>query len=444
MSGMIDETHDPKRRSWIASAQGHPEFPIQNLPFGIFTPPGAITARGGVAIGDSILDLKAALDAGLFAGEAEKAARAAIGTTLNPMMGLGKGPRIALRKRLSELLAEDSVDAKKAQSVPDLLHAAAQCTVHLPAAVGDYTDFYAGIHHAASGGRRLRPNLPPLNPNYKYIPIAYHGRASSVRAPSLLGGAVRRPHGQYLRGGKEPPVFGVCEKLDFELEFGTWVGPGNALGERIPMANAADHIFGYCLLNDWSARDIQRWETVPLGPFLGKSFSTTVSPWIITPEALAPFRIAQAPRPEGDPKPLPYLWDDADQAHGALNIELEALMLTEGLRARKLPPHRLTLSNTSHLYWTTAQMLAHHACGGCNLQPGDLFGSGTISGPTPDSQGSLGEISESATKPFTLASGEQRTYLEDGDEIVLRAHARREGFVSIGFGESRGQIQPAR
>jgi fumarylacetoacetase len=438
-NSLIDETHDPKRRSWIASARDHAEFPIQNLPFGVFSPQGS-KPRCGVAIGDAILDLKVALDAGLLSDEAETAARAASGSTLNALMALGTASRVALRKQLSALLAEGSSESSKAQTVSDLIHATAQCTAHLPAAIGDYTDFYAGIHHATNGGKRNRPGSPPLNPNYRYIPIAYHGRASSVRAS---GGLVRRPNGQRMVSGKEAPEYGPCKRLDFELEFGVWVGPGNALGETIPMAQASDHISGYCLLNDWSARDVQRWESQPLGPFLSKSFSTTVSPWVITPEALAPFRIAQAPRPQGDPKPLPYLWDDTDQLQGAFDIELEALMLTEGLRAKKLAPHRLALSNTNHLYWTTAQMVAHHASGGCNLNPGDLFGTGTISGPTRESYGSLGEISEGGLEPFALASGETRTFLEDGDEIILRAHARREGFVSIGFGESRGQITPA-
>lgn len=436
---LIDETHDPKRRSWVASAQGHSEFPIQNLPFGVFSPPGG-APRCGVAIGDSILDLKVALEAGLFSGAAEAAARAASGSTLNALMAMGKAARVALRKQLAALLTEGGNEATKAQGVANLTHAAAQCTVHLPATIGDYTDFYAGIHHATNGGKRNRPGSPPLNPNYKYIPIAYHGRASSVRAS---GGLVRRPNGQRMVSGKDAPEYGPCKRLDFELEFGVWVGPGNAMGDTIPMAQASDHISGYCLLNDWSARDLQRWESQPLGPFLAKSFSTTISPWVITPEALAPFRIAQAPRPQDDPKPLPYLWDDADQRQGAFDIELEALMLTEGLRAKRLAPHRLALSNTNHLYWTTAQMVAHHASGGCNLNPGDLFGTGTISGPTRESYGSLGEISEGGLEPFALASGETRTFLEDGDEIILRAHARREGFISIGFGESRGQVSPA-
>jgi len=433
---LIDETHDPKRRSWVDSAQGHSEFPIQNLPFGVFSPRGG-APRCGVAIGDSILDLKVGFESGLLSGDV---ARATSGSTLNALMALGKAPRVALRKQVSALLAEGSSEAKLAQTVSGLILSAAQCTLHLPAAIGDYTDFYAGIHHATNGGKRNRPGSPPLNANYKYIPIAYHGRASSVRAS---GGLVRRPNGQRMVSGKEAPEYGPCKRLDFELEFGVWVGPGNAMGDTIPMAQAADHISGYCLLNDWSARDVQRWESQPLGPFLSKSFSTTVSPWVITPEALAPFRIAQAPRPQGDPKPLPYLWDDTDQRQGAFDIDLEALMLTEGLRAKKLAPHRLSLSNTNHLYWTTAQMVAHHASGGCNLNPGDLFGTGTISGPTRESYGSLGEISEGGLEPFALASGETRSFLEDGDEIILRAHARREGFVSIGFGESRGQISPA-
>jgi fumarylacetoacetase len=436
---VIDETHDPRLRSWIASANGHAEFPIQNLPLGVFSPRSG-APRGGVAIGDSILDLNAALAAGFFSGEAETAARAAAGATLNAWMGLDPGLRAALRKRLSAMLAEGGADAARASALSGLLHASADCRMHLPAAIGDYTDFYAGIHHATNGGRRNRPGQPPLNPNYKYVPVAYHSRASTVR-PS--GETIRRPRGQYLPAGKEAPEFGPCQKLDFELEFGAWIGPGNAMGEPIPIDRAANHIAGYCLLNDWSARDVQRWESQPLGPFLAKNFGTSISPWVVTVEALAPFRIAQPPRPEGDPRPLPYLWDDADQRQGALNIELEALLLTEGLRAAKLPAHRLALSNTAHLYWTYAQMVAHHACGGCQLNPGDLFGSGTISAPTREGYGSMGEITETGTQPIALASGEKRGYLEDGDEVILRAHARRDGFVSIGFGENRGRITPS-
>ncbi len=436
MASWIDETHDPERRSWVASAQGHADFPIQNLPLGIFSPPGG-APRGGVAIGDKIFDLRVALETGLFSGEAETAAAAAAGATLNPLMALGRGLRSALRKRVSALLAADLPERAKVEKLAArLLHKAADCTLHLPAAVGNFTDFYAGIHHAVNGGRR-RGRAEPLFPNYKYVPVAYHSRASSVQAS---GAGVRRPNGQRKLADQDAPSFGPCRKLDIELELGVWIGPGNALGEPIPIAQAADHVVGLCLLNDWSARDIQAWESEPLGPFLAKNFGTTVSPWVITLEALAPFRQPQPPRPAGDPQPLPYLWDDEDQQAGAFDVELEVLLSTEAMRARGMPPQRLAASNTNHLYWTVAQMVAHHTCGGCNLQAGDLFGSGTISAPEPSGWGSLIELSQDGKQPITLPSGETRAFLEDGDEVIFRAQARRAGFVPIGFGESRGRI----
>ncbi|MBW8269574.1 fumarylacetoacetase [Caldovatus aquaticus] len=431
-----DATHDARRRSWVDSANGHPEFPIQNLPLGVFVPPEGGAPRGGVAIGDFILDLGAAHAAGLFAGAAARAAEAASGPALNDLFALGAGPRAALRARLSELLALGSPERPR---VEPCLHRAADCTLQLPARIGDYTDFYAGIHHATNTGRQLRPDNPLL-PNYKHVPVGYHGRASSV-VPS--GAPVRRPNGQRKPAGEAAPSFGPSRNLDYELELGIWMGPGNPLGEPIPIAEAGARIAGFCLLNDWSARDIQAWEYQPLGPFLAKSFCTTVSPWVVTPEALAPFRIAQPPRPEGDPAPLPYLLDAADQREGALAVELEVLLLTPGLREKGLPPQRVALSHTRHLYWTPAQLVAHHACGGCNLRPGDLFGSGTVSGPEEGSFGSLLEATRGGRKPLRLPSGEIRRFLEDGDEVIFRAHARREGFASIGFGECRGTIRPA-
>jgi fumarylacetoacetase len=434
---MIDETHDPRRESWVASARGHAEFPIQNLPLGIFSPPGE-GPRGGVAIGDRIFDIRAALEAGLFSGEAANAAAAAAGATLNPLMGLGRAPRAALRRRVSAVLAADAAERARVEGISDrLLHDAAQCTLHLPAAIGSYTDFFAGIHHARNGGRRRDPNNP-LSPNYKYVPVAYHSRASSVR-PS--GVPVRRPNGQRKLPDEAAPSFGPCRKLDYELELAVWVGPGNPLGEPIPIAAAGDHLFGLGLFNDWSARDIQQWESQPLGPFLGKSFGSTVSPWVVTPEALAPFRVAQPARPEGDPRPLGHLWNAADQREGAFDIALEAFLLTEGLQAKGLPPHRMSASNTTDLYWTVAQLIAHHSCGGCNLEPGDLFGSGTISGPTREGWGSLMELSEDGTRSTTLPSGESRTFVEDGDEVIFRAHCHRDGCVPIGFGECRARIE---
>jgi len=431
-----DETHDPRRTSWVTSAQGHGEFPIQNLPFGVFSPAGG-APRGGVAIGDQILDLEAGLEAGLFSGEALVAAESAAGSTLNPLMALGKKPRLALRRRLSALLSADGPDrAKIEQRAAQLLHNAADCTLHLPAAIGSFTDFFAGIHHARNGGMRRDPNNP-LNPNYKYVPVAYHSRASSVR-PS--GVPIRRPSGQRKAINDDAPSFGPTQKLDYELELAVWIGPGNELGQPIPIAEAGEHVFGLGLVNDWSARDVQGWESQPLGPFLAKNFGTTVSPWVITTEALAPFRIAQPLRPVGDPRPLPYLWDEADQQTGAFDIALEALLLSEGLRAKGLPPYPMSASNTTDLYWTLAQLVAHHTCGGCNLAPGDLFGTGTISGPTPEGYGSLMELSSDGQRPITLASGETRTFLENGDEVIFRAHCRKTGCAPIGFGECRARV----
>jgi fumarylacetoacetase len=437
MKPTIDETHDPRRQSWVASANGHSEFPIQNLPLGIFSRPG-VTPRGGVAIGGEILDLQAALEADLFAGAARSAAEAAAGATLNAWMALSQEARRALRRSLSALLAEGGGDAsEKAQALRSrLLHPLDACTLHLPAAIGAFTDFYAGIYHAINGARRRKLDTL-LFENYKYVPVAYHSRASSV-TPS--GIAVRRPNGQSKLPNESAPTFGLCRNLDYELELGIWIGAGNALGDPIPIAHANEHIAGFCLLNDWSARDIQQWEMQPLGPFLSKNFGTTISPWVITSDALAPFRIPQPPRPTDDPRPLGYLWDDDDQQHGAFDIELESYLWTPGLRDKKLPRHRLAVTNTCHLYWTVAQMVAHHTCGGCNLAPGDLFGSGTISAPTPEGYGSFNELTQYGQDAVVLASGEQRMFIHDGDEIILRAHARRAGCVSIGFGESNARI----
>jgi fumarylacetoacetase len=425
----IDETHDPARSSWVEGADGHPDFPVQNLPYGIFSPNGQ-GPRAGVAIGGHILDLRAAAAAGLVPD-----AGALSGTTLNALFALPAIDRLALRRRLSEGLSDPSHQA----SVEPLLHASSGCALHLPAAIGDYTDFYAGIHHANNVGRLFRPDNPLL-PNYKYVPIGYHGRASSIR-PS--GVPVVRPNGQHKAPDSDVPSFGPCGRLDYELELGIWVGPGNALGQPIPIGQAADHVAGFCLLNDWSARDIQAWEYQPLGPFLAKNFQSTISPWVVTAEALAPFRIAQPERPAGDPKPLPYLWDDKDQQSGALAIDLDVFILTAKMRDGGLAPHRLSHGPASNMYWTVAQIIAHHASNGCNLAPGDLIGTGTLSAPTGDGFGSLMELSRNGSQPLTLPSGETRTFAEDGDEIILKATARSEGRVSIGFGECRAVILPA-
>ncbi len=442
---MIDETHDRARRSWVASADGHPEFPLQNLPLAVFSPTGGGShaspsnegPRGGVAIGDRILDLRAALDTGLFSGDAARAAEAASGDTLNPLMALGTEPRRALRRQVFSLLDADGPSRAKAEQLADrLLHRAAECRLHLPAAIGNFTDFFAGIHHAANGGRRRDPNNP-LAPNYKYVPVAYHSRASSVRESDI---PVRRPNGQRKLPNEDAPTYGPCRNLDYELELAVWIGPGNTQGEPIPIGQAGKHIFGLGLINDWSARDIQYWEMPPLGPFLGKNFGSTVSPWIVTTEALEPFRVAQPPRPEGDPRPLPYLWDDEDQRSGQYDIALEALLLTAQMREKGQEPHRMSRSNTTDLYWTVAQLVAHHTCNGCNLLPGDIFGSGTISGPTAEGYGSLSELSNAGMQTIILHNGESRTFLENGDEVIFRAHCRRDGYAPIGFGECRARI----
>ncbi|HTZ34421.1 MAG TPA: fumarylacetoacetase, partial [Stellaceae bacterium] len=339
-----------------------------------------------------------------------------------------------------DLLAADGGAARQARELAgSLLHDADRCALHVPAAVASFTDFFAGIHHATNGGRRRNPD-DPLGPNYKYVPVAYHSRASSLQPSGL---PIRRPCGQRKRPDEAAPSYGPCRKLDYELELALWIGPGNRQGEPIPIGEAGAHIVGLGLVNDWSARDIQQWESAPLGPFLGKSFGSTVSPWIVTVEALAPFRVAQPPRPAGDPRPLPHLWDDADQAEGAFDIALEAFVLTETMRAAGAAPHRMSHSNTLDLYWTAAQMVAHHTSNGCNLAPGDLFGSGTISGPTPEGWGSLSELSNDGQRTLVLSSGETRSFLEDGDEVILRARASRPGYVSIGFGACRGRVVAA-
>jgi len=425
--------------SWVESANGHSDFSLANLPLGVFSRDGE-QPRGGVAIGDYIFDLSAACEAGLFEGRAAEAAKAASASSLNAFFALGASARKALREALQGLLVESSEQRERLQGMGEaLLHPMNKCRMHLPAKVGDYTDFYVGIHHANNVGKLFRPDNPLL-PNYKYVPIGYHGRASTI---DVSGATVKRPNGQTLPPGATEPSFGPSKRLDHELELGIWIGEGNARGEAIPISEAGAHVAGFCLLNDWSARDLQAWEYQPLGPFLSKSFATSVSPWVVTPEALEPFRCAQPTRPEGDPQPLPYLFDERDQQQGALDIELEVLLQTQAMRDKGLPAQRITLSSTRNMYWTVAQMVAHHSVNGCSLQPGDLFGSGTLSGVTTDSCGSLLEITVGGKQALELASGETRTFLEDGDEIIFRARCQREGHASIGFGECRGRVLPA-
>ena len=432
-------TAQQEQRSWVESANGHSDFPLANLPLGIFSRDGD-QPRGGVAIGDYILDLRAACEASVFDGQALEAAKAASISSLNTFFALGAPARKALRGALLDLLGEGSAQRERLQGMGEsLLQPMDRCQMHLPAKVGDYTDFYVGIHHANNVGKLFRPDNPLL-PNYKYVPIGYHGRASTV---DVSGVTVKRPNGQTMPPGASEPSFGPSKRLDHELELGIWIGAGNARGESIPIGEASSHVAGFCLLNDWSARDLQAWEYQPLGPFLSKSFATSVSPWVVTPEALEPFRCAQPARPEGDPQPLPYLFDEQDQQQGALDIELEVLLLTEAMRDKGQPAQRIALSSTKNMYWTVAQMVAHHSVNGCSLQPGDLFGSGTLSGSSPESLGSLLEITQGGKQPLELPSGETRTFLDDGDEIILKARCRRDGQASIGFGECRGRVMPA-
>ena len=422
----IDETHDQALTSWVPGADGHPDFPIQNLPYGIFSVDGG-NRRPAVAIGDKLLDLAAIT--WLLPVEVKCA-------TLNTLFALAPERRVALRRKLSELLSNES----HRPALAPYLHDIPSVTMHLPAAIGDYTDFYVGIHHASNIGRQFRPDNPLL-PNYKYVPIGYHGRSSSIR-PS--GVPVVRPAGQRKPLGADAPVYAPTTQLDYELELGVWIGRGNDLGHPIPIGEASDHIAGFCLLNDWSARDFQAWEYQPLGPFLAKNFHSTVSPWVITIEALAPYRIPQPSRPESDPRPLDYLWDEADQRSGALSIDLEVHLLTTSMREAGEIPHRLSHSPAANMYWTVAQIVTHHASNGCSLQPGDLLGTGTISAPSEDGFGSLMELSRGGSQPVRLPNGEERGFLADGDEIILSATARADGFAPIGLGECRAVVLPAR
>ena len=428
----IDHTHDPLARSWVESANGHSDFPAQNLPLGVFAPEGA-APRIGTAIGDDILDLAGLAEAGLLPDDfAAAVARPA----LNALFALSPASRRTLRHTIFALLTSPAWRPQ----VQAHLHPAHDCSLDLPFQVGDYTDFYVGIHHATNIGKQFRPDNPLL-PNYKHVPIGYHGRASSIR-PS--GVPVTRPKGQCKPPDVDLPIYAPSAKLDYELELGVWIGRGNDLGEPIPIGQAFDHIAGFCLLNDWSARDLQAWEYQPLGPFLAKNFHSTVSPWVVTAEALAPFRIAQPRRPDGDPTPLPYLWEEADQTSGALAIELEAHLLTERMREAGLPPHRLSHGPASNMYWTAAQIVTHHASNGCNLRIGDLLGTGTISAPSDEGYGSLMEISHGGSRPVELPGGERRSFLADGDEVILSASARAEGYTSIGFGRCAAMIMQAR
>jgi fumarylacetoacetase len=429
----LNETHDPSRRSWVPSAnQPNTDFPIQNLPLGIFRKDGI--ARGGVAIGDRIFDLAAALDLGLFSGDAANAARAAAGDSLNPLMALGAGLSSALRSRLSDLLRVDGPERTRVESHADrLLISMSSAEMLLPAKIGNFTDFVCSTFHAQRAVRK--PLDSPLAPALCYLPVAYHGRASSVR---ISGEDVRRPRGQF-KDSDGTVQFGLSRALDFELEMGTFVSIGNHLGSSIPIDSASSNIFGFCLLNDWSARDVQFWESM-LGPFLSKSFSTTISPWVVSPEALAPFRapIFRPANPDW-PSLFAYLHSEQDRAEGGFDLDLGVYLSTRRMRESGEPAARILATNSKYASWSFAQMIAHHTSNGCNLQPGDLLGSGTVSGPTDDSRACLMEH----TEPFRLPNGESRRYLEDGDEIIFKARANREECIAIGFGECRGRVVDA-
>ena len=434
MAFALNETHDPARRSLVESANATTcDFPIQNLPFGVFRKAGG-EPRVGVAIGDQILDVAAA-GAG-FDGLAAEAAQACATPPLNGLMALGPQAAAALRRALSGALSVEHGDPRIRQHLTPM----AEAELTMPVAVPNFTDFFASVFHATNAGRAFRPDNPLL-PNYKYVPVAYHGRASSVR---VSGTAVKRPCGQRKPPNETAPSYGPSRNLDFELELGIYIGTPTELGSTVPIGKASDHIFGFCLLNDWSARDVQGWEAQPLGPFLGKNFGTTISPWVVTAEALAPFRTSAFARPDGDPAPLPYLDDAEDRAQGGLAITLEALIASETMRRDGTAPARLALTSSANLYWTVAQMVAHHTCNGCNLEAGDLLGSGTISGPDKSSWGSLLELSARGREPPDLPGGEKRGFIEDGDEIIFRAFCARDGYARIGFGECRAVVLPAR
>lgn len=436
----INETHDPNLKSWVESANDpNTDFPIQNLPLCTYDTGGGPMFNVGVAIGDKVLDFQ-------LMGEREMLnssqwgdvfGNAVDATSVYDLMMLNDLPD--LRKRLVELLDEAAPTETK-----ELL---AECLIPLSAVdlevpteiIRDYTDFYCSIFHATNVGSMFRPDNPLL-PNYKHVPIGYHGRASSI---VVSGTDIKRPHGQNRSDAEKPPVFIPSKSLDYEMELGFFVGQGNELGSPIPIDKAEDHIFGMCLVNDWSARDIQAWEYQPLGPFLAKNFATTISPFVITMEALAPFRTAAFERDSGDPQPLDYLSDEQNKKFGGLDINLEVYIQTEKMRNENIEPHLLSRSNTKDLYWTVGQMLTHHASGGCNLQTGDLIASGTVSGKEKSERGCLLELTWRGTEPIELPSGEQRRFLEDGDEVIMKGFCEREGFRRIGFGECRGRILPA-
>ena len=427
-------------KSWVESANSpHTDFPIENLPYGVFERgvdtgvAAEINASIGVAIGDQILDLRACSAAGLLDDLSSETIQACASDSLNALMALGPDHWGALRRRLTEILEAGSPDA---QHLEALLVSRIDTVMRVPAVIGDYTDFFSSLYHAMNVGRLFRAE-DPLSPNYKYVPIGYHGRASSI----VIGGTpIRRPLGQLKDPDSPTPRFGPSRALDYEMEVGVFLGPGNPRGDPVPIQQANSHIFGLCLLNDWSARDIQAWESQPLGPFLSKSFATSISPWVVPMEALEAFRVPAFQRADGDPAPLPYLSSVDDQQRGAINLTVQVYLVSRKMREAGVDPLRLSRGNFRDQYWTVAQLLTHHTSNGCNLRPGDLFGSGTVSGPVNDARGCLLELTRRGADPIPLPTGEERKFLEDGDQIILRGYCEREGAARIGFGECSGTI----
>ncbi|CAM3044660.1 fumarylacetoacetase [Pseudoalteromonas distincta] len=435
---LINETHDINLTSWVESANvDNCDFPIQNLPFAEFRRKGSDEAfRGGVAIGEQVIDLAKLSKLNVLTGDAKTAADAASEATLNTFMGLGEQYWSALRLALSKALRTGS---EHQQALSDTLVAQSDIEFSLPCRIGDYTDFYTSIYHATAVGSLFRPDNPLL-PNYKWVPIGYHGRSSSI---DVSGQTFHRPKGQTKAPDAEVPSFGPCKRLDYELEVGIYLGKGNALGDAIAIENAENHVFGFCVFNDWSARDLQAWEYQPLGPFLAKNFASTVSPWIVTTEALAPYRTSWT-RDESDPQPMDYLESKANRDQGAFDIQMDVKIQTQKMRSEGHNPTRVSTSSFKHSYWTVAQMVTHHTVNGCNFMPGDMLGSGTQSGPTHEEAGSLLELSRGGKEKITLSNGEQRSFLEDGDNVIMRGWCEKEGYVRIGFGSVESTVLPTK
>jgi fumarylacetoacetase len=433
---LLNETHDINLTSWVTSANYPSDFPIQNLPFAAFRKKGTKEAiRGGVAIGDYVLDMAAVAQLDIFSGMAQQAANAAAKSSLNDLMAMGKEANSALRLALSKALRNGALEE---ENLTNCLVLQADIEYAMPCHIGDYTDFYTSIHHATAVGSLFRPDNPLL-PNYKWIPIGYHGRSSTI---DVSGQEFPRPFGQLKAPDAEAPILAPCKRLDYEVEMGIFIGESTKLGERIGIEKAEDHIFGLCLFNDWSARDIQAWEYQPLGPFLAKNFASTISPWIVTTEALAPYRINFS-RPENDPQPLSYLTSENNSQLGGLDIHLECFIQTEKMRNNQQPSAKISESNFKYSYWTIGQLVTHHSVNGCAMKAGDLLGSGTQSGPEHEQAGSMLELSRGGKEAFTLSNGEKRTFLEDGDTVVMSGYCQKEVAVRIVFGEVIGTVLPS-